>query len=94
MHPLVYLLDTLLSIYNFSLILWIILSWLIVFNIVNRYNEIVNSVFLLLSKLISPALGFVRRIFPFTISYNFDLSPLMLLVFINFVRYALRYYFG
>ncbi|AHX04958.1 YGGT family protein [Ehrlichia japonica] len=63
-------------------------------NVVNRYNEIVNSVFLLLSKLISPALGFIRRILPFTISYNFDLSPLVLLIFINFVRYALRYYFG
>ena len=94
MHPLVYLLDTLLSIYNFSLVLWIILSWLIFLNIVNRYNEIVSNVFLLLSKLTSPALNFVRKIFPFTVSYNFDLSPLILLIFINFVRYALRYYFG
>ncbi|CEI84818.1 YggT family protein [Ehrlichia minasensis] len=94
MHPLVYLLDTLLSIYNFSLMLWIILSWLIFLNIVNRYNEIVSNVFLLLSKLVSPALGFVRKIFPFTVSCSFDLSPLILLIFINFVRYALRYYFG
>ena len=94
MHPIIYLLDMLLSMYNFSLMLWIILSWLIALNIVNRYNEVVNSIFLLLSRLMSPFLNFIRKLLPFTISYNFDLSPLVLLIFINFVRYALRYYFG
>ncbi|GAT78083.1 YGGT family protein, partial [Ehrlichia ruminantium] len=94
MHPIVYLLDTLLSIYNFSLVLWVILGWLIGLNIVNRYNEFVNNVFLFLSKVMFPAVNFVRKLFPFIVSYNFDLSPLILLVFINFVRYALRYYFG
>ncbi|MGN7619037.1 MAG: YggT family protein [Ehrlichia sp.] len=94
MHPIVYLLDMLLSIYNFSLVLWIVLSWLIAFNIVNRYNEFVNAIFLLLSRLMSPVLNFIRKLLPFTVSYSFDLSPLILLMFINFVRYALRYYFG
>ncbi|WDM85580.1 YggT family protein [Ehrlichia sp. JZT12] len=94
MHPIIYLLDMLLSMYNFSLMLWIILSWLIALNVVNRYNEFVNSIFLLLSRLMSPSLNFIRKLLPFTVSYSFDLSPIVLLIFINFVRYALRYYFG
>nr|WP_320408739.1 YggT family protein [Candidatus Neoehrlichia lotoris] len=82
----------LLSMYNFALIVWLLISWLITLNIVNRYNEFVNNVFMALSKIFLPVLNFIKRYMP--LMYGVDFSPIILLIFINFCRYTLRYYFG
>ena len=92
MHPVAYLVDTLLSMYNVALIAWVLLGWLIAMGIVNRYNEFVYRVFSALSRVLNPAVSVLRRYIP-NIS-GFDFSPLILLVAISFFRYALRYYFG
>ncbi|QXK92128.1 YggT family protein [Neoehrlichia mikurensis] len=92
MHPIVYLLDILLSTYNFALIVWLLINWLITLNIINRYNEFVNNVFMALSKIFFPVLNFIKKYIP--VVYGIDFSPIILLIFINFFRYTLRYYSG
>lgn len=91
MHPLVYLVYTLLSLYNFVLIVWIILSWLIAFNVVNRHNRFVSTVEHMLERLVEPVLRHVRRYVP--PMGSFDLSPILVFVAINFIQYTLVYYF-
>ncbi|MDB1135049.1 YggT family protein [Candidatus Anaplasma sp. TIGMIC] len=92
MHPIAYLIEMLLSAYNFALIAWVVLGWLISMRIVNRDNELVYRVFSALSRITGPAVTFIRRYVPGIA--GLDLSPLILLIIISFFRYALRYYFG
>ncbi|MCU7611374.1 YggT family protein [Anaplasma capra] len=92
MHPVAYLIDTLLSIYNVALIAWVLLGWLIAMGVVNRYNEFVYRAFSALSRILNPVVSVIRKYVP-SVS-GFDFSPLILLVAISFLRYALRYYFG
>ena len=92
MHPIAYLVDMLLSAYNFALIAWVLLGWLIALGVLNRNNDFVYRAFSALTKISSPAILLIRRYVP-----NFggvDLSPMILLIAISFFRYALRYYFG
>ncbi|QJC27750.1 YggT family protein [Anaplasma platys] len=91
MHPIAYLLDTILSVYNFALIAWVILGWLIALRIVNGNNDIVYRIYAALTRMVSPALSFIRRYIP-SIA-GLDLAPIALLIAVGFFRYALRYYF-
>ena len=92
MHPIVYLIETLLSMYNFALIAWVVLGWLIATRIVNSYNNFVYSFYTMLSRVLNPAISLIRRWIPGV--GGVDLSPIILIIFINFLRYTLRYYFG
>ncbi|MGN7678360.1 MAG: YggT family protein [Anaplasma sp.] len=92
MHPIAYLVDTLLSICNVALIVWVLLGWLIAMGVLNRYNEFVHRIFMALSRMLSPPISFIQRYVPSVA--GFDFSPLILLIAISFFRYALRYYFG
>ncbi|ABD43524.1 YggT family protein [Anaplasma phagocytophilum] len=92
MHPLAYLIDTLLSAYNFALIAYVLLGWLIAMRVVNRDNEFVYRAYAALSRLSRPAIALIQRYIPSVA--GLDLSPMILLISISFFRYALRYYFG
>ncbi|WP_339045633.1 YggT family protein [Candidatus Mesenet endosymbiont of Agriotes lineatus] len=80
------LLDT----YSFILFSWLILSWLIGFNIVNQYNQVVYSMISTLNKVVSPPLNFIRRYIPSF--YGIDIAPFLLLILIHFVKYTIYYY--
>ncbi|QKX01500.1 YggT family protein [Wolbachia endosymbiont of Cruorifilaria tuberocauda] len=91
MHPIIYLLNLILDLYSFILICWVILDWLIKINIANMYNEAVSSVMQTLTKLIHPPLKVIRR---YIGSVNgLDLSIMILLITIHFVKYTMNYYF-
>lgn len=92
MHPIAYFLDTILVLYNTMVFTWVILQLLISFNILNYYNHIVKKVLFFLMRLVEPPLKIIRRYVPSTIG-NVDISPLILLLLINFLRYTLGYYF-
>ena len=65
----------LLSLYSNLLIIYIILSWLFMFGIVNPYNGFVSKINQFLYVIIEPVLGFVRRFLPSL--PGIDLSPLI-----------------
>lgn len=91
MHPIVYLLYMLLNLYNLVLIVWIILSWLIAFNVINSHNRFVSTVMQILGRLVEPVLRHVRKYIPAV--GGLDLSPIVVFLAINFVQYTLVYYF-
>lgn len=84
MRSLYFLLDTILSLYTYVVIAQVILSWLVAFNVVNTHNRIVGTIGEVLYRLTEPVLGQIRRFVPSV--GGLDLSPLILLLGIYFLR--------
>jgi len=92
MNPLVYLLVLAIDIYQFLLIVWIIVSVLVTFKIVNPYQPLVKNIMFALNRMMEPALRPIRRYLPFISGGGIDFSPLILFMLIYFVRYTVVYY--
>ncbi len=89
-NPFVALLSTVLSLIWWAMMVWFVLSILIQFNVVNRFNPIVNRVYNALEAVITPLLRPIRRVIP---TFNgIDLSPLVLILLLGFLQNALYYY--
>ncbi|MCI0466099.1 MAG: YggT family protein [Beijerinckiaceae bacterium] len=79
-----------LNLYVYVIIAAAILSWLVAFNVVNRYNEVVRSIWNLVTALTEPLLRPIRGIVP-----NFggiDISPIILLLAIFFLERVIAQY--
>jgi YggT family protein len=77
-----------------SLCCWVvwgrfILTWLISFNIVNRYQPVVQKINYALTRLTEPLLRPIRKYMP---DLGIDLSPVVLLLAIYFIESAVLYY--
>jgi len=90
MHPVIWLILTILDIYVWILIAAVILSWLVAFNIINRQNDIVRQVTYALYRLTEPVLGPIRRFLPDL--GGLDISPVIAIIVIYFIRYVVVYY--
>lgn len=90
MQSLLYLLVTILDLYTWVIIISAILSWLVAFNVVNTSNRFVYLVGDTLYRLTEPALRPIRRYMPSL--GGIDLSPLVLLLAIYFLRSLLIEY--
>ena len=64
MEPILLLLYRVIDIYFYILIINIILSWLIAFNVVNTQNRLVVTILYATNRLTDPLLNPVRRILP------------------------------
>lgn len=74
----------LLWVLSWIIIIQAILSWLIVFNVINTYNDFVRSVWQTLEAITKPIYRPIRRIMP-----DFgalDLSPLVVLLLIIILK--------
>ena len=78
------LLDTIITIYLWVIIINAILSWLVAFNILNTQNRFVFSVLDATYKMTDPVLNKIRSFLP-TFG-SIDLSPVVLIVFLMFLR--------
>lgn len=81
-NPVFWLILEILSIYSIILLVWVVMSLLITFNVINRYQPVVFKVFDILEKLIQPALCPIRKYVPLV--GGLDLSPLVLILAIGF----------
>lgn len=90
MRSLYYLIDTVLNMYTWIIIASVILSWLVAFNVINTHNRIVGTIGEVLYRLTEPVLGQIRRYVPSV--GGLDLSPIVLLLGIYFVRMLLAEY--
>jgi YggT family protein len=84
MRALIWLIDTILMIYVWLLIGQAVLSWLLAFGVINRYNQTVSVIGDFLYRVTEPALRPIRAILP-----NFggiDISPVILILIIYFLR--------
>lgn len=80
----------LLQLYWYVILVMIIMSWLIAFNVVNTRNQFVSQVWRVLNQLTDPVLRPIRRMLP-----NFsglDLSPLIVFVVIYFIQQVIARY--
>src|SRR5262249_19833920 len=90
LNPFVELILMIIHLYNYVLFAWVILSLLISFNIVNRYQPIVQKINLALFKLTEPLLGPIRKYMPDL--GGIDISPVILIIGLNFIEKVLVYY--
>jgi YggT family protein len=87
MYAVFWLIDTVLDICIMLVFAQVVLSWLVGFNVVNTRNRFVYLVGDFLHRVTEPALRPIRRLLP-----NFgglDLSPVVLLVVLYFIRLLL-----
>ena len=80
----------LLQLYWWVLLIMIIMSWLISFNVINTRNQFVEAVWRVLNQMTEPVLRPIRRMLP-----NFsglDLSPLVAFLLIFFIQSIIGYY--
>ena len=85
-----YIIFQVLQIYKYSVIIYVILSMLISFNIINTNNRIISIVMDFLFKLIEPLLRVIRNVIP-----NFgaiDVSPVILIIIIEAFQYIMTKY--
>ena len=78
------LFDNIISLYIWVLIINVIMSWLVAFNIVNTSNRFVYSVLDISQRLTDPPLNFIRRYLPNLGSI--DISPIILILGLMFFR--------
>ncbi|RTL96144.1 YggT family protein [Ancylobacter rudongensis] len=84
MYSILWLFDTLITLYVWILIASAILSWLVVFNVVNAHNPIVRSVGEFLWRVTEPVLAPLRRVLPNL--GGIDVSPVILIILLYFIR--------
>ena len=84
MKSILILFDNIITLYIWVLIINVIISWLIAFNILNTSNRFVYSVLDVSHKLTDPPLNFIRRYLPNLGSI--DISPIILILALMFLR--------
>tara|TARA_Y100001935_G_scaffold89331_1_gene74089 strand:+ start:425 stop:715 length:291 start_codon:yes stop_codon:yes gene_type:complete len=85
-----YLVLQILKLYSYVVIINVILSWLVAFNILNTQNRLVYSILDLSYRLTNPFLAKIRRFLPNLGSL--DISPIILLLLIWFIEMCMKLY--
>lgn len=84
MNPFLWLITTIIDLYIWILIASAVLSWLVIFNVVNTRNQIVHSVGDFLYRVTEPALRPIRGIMPNL--GGIDISPVILIIGLLFLK--------
>ena len=92
MYAFLSLVSTVISIYVWLLIAQAVLSWLVAFGIVNRYNRVVATIGDFLWRITEPLLRPIRRVIPDL--GGIDISPVILILLLWFLRNLLFEYFA
>tara|TARA_B100000446_G_scaffold43494_1_gene39253 strand:- start:33 stop:323 length:291 start_codon:yes stop_codon:yes gene_type:complete len=84
MKSIFFLVDSVINIYIWLIIINVILSWLVAFNILNTQNRFVFAVLNATHQLTDPVLNKIRRFIPNLGSI--DISPVVLILLLIFIR--------
>ena len=90
MNSLLGLIIQIINLYQFVLLIYIISTWLISFNIVNTSNRLVYGIMNALYRLCEPSLRVVRRYLPSLGSI--DISPVIVYLLLWFIKSLLIEY--
>ncbi|MDA9752997.1 YggT family protein [Candidatus Pelagibacter sp.] len=85
-----YLILQILKLYSYVVIINVVLSWLVAFNVLNTQNRFVYSILELTYRLTDPVLNNIRRFLPNLGSL--DISPIILLLLIWFIEMCMKLY--
>ena len=90
MNSLLGLIIQIINLYQFVLIIYIISTWLVSFNIINTSNRFVYSVMEALYRLCEPSLRLIRQLLP---SFgSIDISPIIVYLLLWFLKSLLIEY--
>ncbi len=90
MNSLLFLIIQIINLYKLVLLIYIVATWLMNFNIINTSNRFVYSVIETLYKLCEPSLRLVRRYVP---NFgNIDISPIIVYLLLWFFQSLLIEY--
>lgn len=84
MYAVIILLDQIINLYIWTLLAYIISSWLVAFKIINPWQPVVRMIINFLARLHEPILRQVRRYMPDL--GGIDLSPIVLFLAAQFIR--------
>ncbi|MBT5267277.1 MAG: YggT family protein [Rhodospirillaceae bacterium] len=90
MQSVLLLIDTVINLYIWGLIIFIVLSWLVQFNVINSSNRFVYLVMDFLYRVTEPPLRPIRNILPNL--GGLDISPIVLILVLTFARNLLFEY--
>jgi YggT family protein len=79
-----YVFNTLVDLYEFVIILAVVASWLIVFEVLSMRNQLARSLVNMLDALTEPVFRRVRRIVPSV--GGLDLSPIIVFIVLEVIR--------
>jgi YggT family protein len=83
MIALISLIHTIISLYSLVLIVYVVLSWLTAYNVVNPRNQVVVAIGRITSALVDPVLSPLRKIVPNL--GGLDISPIILILILHFL---------
>ena len=90
MNSLLGLIVQIINLYKFVLLIYIIATWLISFNIINTSNRFVYTAMEFLYRLCEPSLRIVRKYVP---NFgNIDVSPIIVYILLWFIQSLLIEY--
>ena len=90
MNSLLGLIIQIINLYQFVLLIYIITTWLVSFNIINTSNRFVYNVMEVLYRLCEPSLRIVRQYLP---SFgSIDISPVIIYLLLWFIKSLLIEY--
>ena len=84
MNAVVLLIERIIDLYIWVLIINVIFSWLVAFNVLNTQNRFVNLVLEATYKLTDPPLNYIRKFLPNLGSI--DISPIILIFALIFIK--------
>ncbi|HTO84467.1 MAG TPA: YggT family protein [Methylomirabilota bacterium] len=84
LSPVAWLIYEIIWIYIYVLVAWVVMSWLVAFNVVNMRHPFVNAVARFLHAATAPVLRPIQRVVPMI--GGVDVSPLILMLILGFVQ--------
>jgi len=84
MNALLFLVDSILAIGYWLVLIYVIVSLLVTFNVINLQNDLVRQIYQGINGLVEPILAPIRRILPS--AGGLDFSPLVLLLILMTLR--------
>ena len=90
MNSLLVLIIQIINLYQFILLIYIIATWLVSFNIINASNRLVYSIMNVLYRLCEPSLKFIRQYLPNL--GTIDISPVVVYLLLWFIKNLLIEY--
>ena len=94
MQVIAFIFNQLIGVYMFIVIVHIISSWLVAFNIVNPHNQLVAMILRTTHNLVEPALAPFRRLIGSILPNlgGIDVSPILLIIALQAFQYAVNLY--
>ena len=84
MNAIFYLINSAIDLLFFIIILQVIISWLIAFNILNTYNQFIGQIIFFLNRITFPLLSPIKKILPNL--GPIDVSPVIVLILLKVLQ--------